>query len=158
MWFFEHLRDGTPVMREALRVLRPGGTITCVETDYATFKVWPQNPDWDVLERAQYEHFRARGDAHAGRALAPRLAAAGFAEVRATLIPFHFTASHHREALRRHVEYIAGFLGPAVPGLATLGFDRGALLRGVEFLRTLWQNPGASVTNVIYRVRAGKPA
>lgn len=158
MWFFEHLRDGMPVMHEALRVLRPGGTITCVETDYATFKAWPQNPDWDLLERAQHDHFRAHGDAHAGRALATRLAAAGFVDVRPTLIPFHLTSTNHQEALRRHVEYIAGFLGPAVPGLQTLGFDRAALLRGVEFLRTLWQNPEGSVTNVIYRVRASKPA
>lgn len=158
MWFFEHLRGSMPVMREALRVLRPGGTITSIETDYATFKVWPQNPDWDVLERAQHEHFRRHGDAHAGRSLARRLGEAGFARASATLIPFHFTTSEDAAALRRHVEYIAGFLGPAVPGLEALGFPREPLLRGVEYLKSLWRNPEGSTTNVIYRVRAERPA
>jgi SAM-dependent methyltransferase len=157
MWFIEHLRDPLPVLREARRVLKPGGTITCIETDYATFKIWPRNSDWDALERAQYDHFRTHGDAHAGRNLAGRLAAAGFTAVRPTLIPLHHTASNDAAALHAHTEYIAGFLAPAIPGLEALGHDRDALVRGIAHLRSLWQHPEGSTITIVYRVRAIRP-
>jgi hypothetical protein len=158
MWFFEHLRDPRPVLREALRVLKPGGTITSIETDYATFKAFPANADWEFLERAQYEHFRRHGDAHAGRNLAPNFAAAGFGSVRHEIFTFHLTTSTTPDALRAHTDYIAGFLGPAVPGLAALGHDPERLRRGVEHLRHLWRDPGGSTTTLIYRVRAARPS
>jgi ubiquinone/menaquinone biosynthesis C-methylase UbiE len=156
MWFFEHLRDPMPAMREARRVLKPGGTIRSIETDYAAFKIWPQHPDWDLLERAQYEYFRAHGDAEAGRRLAGRFAEAGFTDVRAEIVPFHHATNIDAAALRAHIDYIVGFLGPAVAALSGMGYDRAALERGVEHLRGLWTHPEGSTITILYRVRGSK--
>jgi ubiquinone/menaquinone biosynthesis C-methylase UbiE len=157
MWFLEHLADPRPVLREALRVLAPGGTITCIETDYATFNVWPRSRDWEEVERAQYEHFRRHGDPYAGRRVARLLLEAGFVDARREPFFFHFATSESPAALRAHAAYAAGFLGPAVPGLARLGFDPQKLTRGVDHLRELWRDPDGTTTNVVYRGRARKP-
>lgn len=159
MWFIEHLTDPAPVLREALRVLRPGGTITINETDYTTFKACPPSEDWDHLEQAQFEHFRSLGTADIGRRLGPLLHSAGFSGVRNRPIGFHFfRAGPSSDAeLRAHCEYIAGFLEPAIPELVRLGFDEARMRRGLAHLRTLPSAPGASFTNIVYRAQAVRP-
>jgi ubiquinone/menaquinone biosynthesis C-methylase UbiE len=154
MWFLEHLRDAAPVLREAHRVLAPGGTITCIETDYASFNVWPRDPDCELVIRAQYEHFAAHGDAYAGRRIARLLESAGFADARGEPFLFAPATSESPAALRAHVEYIAGFVRPAIPGLAALGYDAAALARGVDHLAGVWRRPDGSMTHVVYRGRA----
>jgi ubiquinone/menaquinone biosynthesis C-methylase UbiE len=159
MWFLEHLRDPDAALKQAFRVLKPGGTITCIETDYSAFKVWPQNKDWDVLERAQFEHFKRHGSAIAGRRLGEVLPKAGFESVESRLHTIHYTTSHSREELKRHANYVADFMAPVVPELAKLGgpFDAQAMARGAEYLRTLSNHPEGLMVNLVYRARGTKP-
>ncbi len=156
MWFLEHLGDPMPVLREARRVLKPGGTITCIETDYSSFKVWPQNKDWDLIERAQFEHFRRHGQASAGPSLDDWLARAGFDRIENTRHVFQFTTARAREALKAHAEYLAGFLAPAVQGLTILGpdYDANAMMRGVSHLLNVHFHPQGMAMNLVYRCRA----
>lgn len=159
MWFIEHLSDPAPVLKEALRVLRPGGTITINETDYTTFKVWPPSPDWDAMEQAQHDHFLRSGTAIGGRRLAGLLAEAGFERVTSRIMGFHFNHTTDAPALRAHAEYIAGFLEPAVEPLAAQGADAAALRRGIRHLREVVpSHPLGSFTNIVYRGRGHRPA
>lgn len=157
MWFIEHLSDPQPILREALRVLKPGGTITINETDYTTFKLTPASPDWDHLEHAQFEHFRRHGQPQAGLNLAPLLHAAGFAHVAVRPMGFHFSTASSEPLLRAHADYLAGFLEPAIPDLAKLGFDVARMTRGVAHLRSLHTTPAGALTNIVYRARATRP-
>jgi ubiquinone/menaquinone biosynthesis C-methylase UbiE len=157
MWFVEHLHDSLPILREARRVLRHGGTIALTETDYTTFKVTPLSPDWDQLEAAQYDFFARHGNPIAGRMLGNLLSAAGFSGVKSRPVGFHFFAGEHDDALRRHVEYVAGFIAPGMPQLAALGYDPSVLERGLDHLRRVPAMAGGSFTQIVYRALGRRP-
>lgn len=154
MWLLEHLKDSTVILREAHRVLRGGGTITITETDYTAFKVTPSSTDWDYLENAQYQFFARHGNPIAGRQLGILLCAAGFVNVHSQPAGFHFFQGGG--GLRQHVEYVMEFLKPGIPKMASLGFDELRLMRGVEYLGSVPELPGGSITTVVYRAHASK--
>lgn len=154
MWIVEHVRDALPILREARRVLRPAGTIALAETDYTYFKVNPPSPDWDAVERAQHDHFAKAGNPIAGRQLDALLHRAGFSRIRNSPIALHYASATDPEALRRHAHYMADFLDPAVPALATLGFDEATLRRGIAHLRRLHTLPDGSLSQITYKAIA----
>jgi SAM-dependent methyltransferase len=152
MWLIEHLPDSMPMLREARRVLRPGGTVTATETDYTTFKVLPNSVDWDYLAAAQFKYFQRYGNAEPGRQLGGLLRQAGFSDVRNVPVGFHFFHDGG-DGLRRHVEYIGGFLEPAIPKLAGLGLDEARLRSGLKHLRSIPEARNGSMTTVVYRAQ-----
>jgi len=161
MWFLEHLREPAPILAEARRVLRPGGSIALTETDYELVAVHPSSPDVEALFRAQHEHFARHGQPHAGRELGAWLAASGFTAVTNEIAGFHFFTGSEEdtERLRAHAFYNVGFLEPAVaPMVRTLGADERVLRRGIEHLRGLADQPGAAMTQIVFRARGRRPS
>ncbi len=82
------------------------------------------------------------------------LAAAGFTAVRSGPVGFHFFAGASgsgRDALARHVEYVADFVAPGIERMAALGFDAARLARGIEHLRRVPTAPDGSITTIVYR-------
>jgi ubiquinone/menaquinone biosynthesis C-methylase UbiE len=154
MWFLEHTPDATPFIEEARRVLRVGGTITIVETDYSFSHVWPLQEDVAYLFDGQRDLFRKVGVATTGRSLGAMLAASGFREVKNGPVGFHHFTPGDTTGLRAFVGYLLGFLGPMVPRLVSeLGRDEAQLRRGLEALRGLPDQPAASLTQIVFRAR-----
>lgn len=153
MWFVEHVPDIEPILREIRRVLRPGGTITLNETEYESYHVWPDHPDWDQVEAAMFRHFQLHGQAHAGRRLGPLLLDAGFRDVTNRLVGVHFFAAPGDGALERHTRYTADYLLPAIPDFVRLGFDEQRLRRGIDHLLALHEHPHGAFTQTVYRAR-----
>ena len=155
MWFVEHVADPGPFLREAHRVLRPGGTITINETDYSTLIVYPPSDAIERLALAQRDLFRKNGNAMAGRMLGLSLAEAGFTEVRSAPIGFHAFTPGQGDRLRIFVAYMLGFLEPMVPVLASeLGREAAPLEAGIAALRALPDLPRASFTQIVFRAEA----
>ena len=157
MWLLEHLHDPRPVLAEARRVLVPGGTIVVIETDYASFTTYPESEDYEYLRRAQYDLFAANGNPIIGRILAMRLDGAGFHHVHSQVRGFHFCQQAGSDELRRHVDYVCGFLEPEIPRMVELlGRDRERLDAGLRFLRSLPARREAAFTQIVYRASGRK--
>lgn len=74
--------DPAALLREAIRLARPGGVVALQEPDMATLNCYPPHPAWDELRAALIGAFAAVGsDINLGRELFARARAAGLAEV-----------------------------------------------------------------------------
>lgn len=158
MWFLEHLSNPLSVLKEAKRVLKPKGTITITETDYRTIVITPHSADYQYLQDGLCKLLlQSGGNPYMGQSLGNLLIDAGFNNVENKALSFHYCSQKNRLQLQQFISYVDSWLAPTIPQIATkLGKDKGRLVSGLEWFRSIGSKDNSTVTAVIYRASATK--